>query len=993
MILGTNKRANKRQSGARRGCERLREDVTFSLFCFNPIFTVGETLGRPRIYHISPRDGSIHGNTQIYIYGTGFSEDQFNYFNSSRGHRVELYNCTTSIECDIVNYFSSSTKITCRTRPASEGEYQVRVYKDGTEISQLGGTYCSGITYICRFRYRSYRTPSVKKVTPSCGPPESIIDIYGSMFTSQYIAQSDEGESRTIIERFQLNGTTCNLTDPETGDLYGIVPISEGNQWVTAKVKTSGKIIGSQNFNYSVVSSNLGLGSSMNLRESLRVSGKNELYHYQTHAVITSVEPTNGSLVGGTLLTIRGNYFANRGYRTPARVSVGGVACVVKNVSDTEIKCVTGKATEHSTNKYPGSRGLIFDKWDTHFSMDDDEWTTTSPVQSKHVIEGSTPLDNITLGDYYCGRLRGYFVPPKDGEYRLAIGGDDVSRLFFSETGDPADMTKVAEGIRYTGWNFARFPEQISNKFNLTADRSYPIEARYIEYGGQDWVQIGYERYDTPFVKTDIEGAINEKQHIVVISDMALEIQSLFVEGAKEVQQVTVAYTGCEESVDCEMLGSFKLTYDGQETAPIAISASAGEVEVELGKLSSLTAIQHSVTAELDGVITRTFNVTFDVYEDLSLMTVSVSDVDNMVASVTEISPGTNITDAEPFAFSYGGKESQALTLGSSALEVQDALLDLFSIKCVQPQQSGLFFSDFENEPTGKLTGKRVMDEEPFCGRTCLKNPTKIYEAGEIRDGANRNPGPISFGMADKMCFAVRGVLAKAAKFTIIYNSGSNTRYSYYWNIFNIEGGFLVSNVWSYRCVNLYDIISLKHSKADDSSFRILRIQLKGNMKDDYFIDNLYIGKSTLDESDWHRQPAANLNGIMVADVHVTKSVSNFTITMTPAKCGHNFPLIGIQGAQMHSGSDNANSNKVKYLKKNSEGAVLFNVERLETASPPVAGYFTLEWNGKQVKVPANADAKKMKNEIERLGTGIVAVVRSGQCSGYTWDVEWTSRG
>ncbi|XP_072025340.1 fibrocystin-L-like [Amphiura filiformis] len=719
----------------------------------------------------------------------------------------------------------------------------------------------------------------------------------------------------------------CNLTDPETGDLYGIAPISEGNQWVIMKVKPAGKVIGSQKFNFSIVSSNLGLGSSMNLPKSLRVSGKNELYHYQTHAVITSVEPTHGSLEGGTLLTITGNYFANRGYRTPARVSVGGVPCVVKNVSDTEIKCVTGKAAENSTNKYPGSRGLIFDKWDTRFSFEDEKWTTTSPALSKHVIEGSTPLDNITLGDYYCGRLRGYFVPPKDGEYRLAIRGNDVSQLFFSETGDPANMTKVAEGIRYTEWDWHHFPEQISEKFNLTADKPYPIEARYCEYRGQDWVQFGYERYDVPFVSTDLEGAVNEQQSIFVKSDEALEIQSLFIEGAKEVQQVTVAYTGCENSihsytvivdcdetthdncdsgtveevlvklVDCKISGSFRLTYDGQETAPIAISASAGEVEVELGKLSSLSAIQHSVTAESDGVITRTFNVTFDVYEDLSLMTVSVSDADNMAASVTEISPGTTIKDDEPFTFSYGGKESQALTLGSSALEVQDALLDLFSIKCVQPQQSGLFFSDFENQPTGKLTGKRVIDEEPFCGRTSLKNPSKIYEAGEIRDSAKRNPGPFSFGMADKV------------------------------------------------------------------------------------------------HNNWHRQPAANLNGIMVADVHVTKSVSTFTITMTPAKCGHNFPLIGIQGAQIHSGSDNANSNKVKYLKRNSESAVLFNVERLETASPPVMGYFTLEWNGKLVKAPANADAKKMKKEIERLGTGIVAVVRSGQCSGYTWDVEWTSRG
>ncbi|XP_072034192.1 fibrocystin-L-like [Amphiura filiformis] len=566
----------------------------------------------------------------------------------------------------------------------------------------------------------------------------------------------------------------------------------------------------------------------------------------------------------------------------------------------------------------------------------------------------------------------------------------------------------VAEGVRYTGWNWTRFPEQISNKFNLTANRSYPIEARYIEYGGQDWVQIGYVRYDVPFVKADIEGAVNEQQRILVKSDVALERQSLSIEGAKEVQQVTVAYTGCEdsttsynvtvycnetthdncdngtveevvvESVDCEMSGSFTLAYDGQETAPIAIGASAGEVEEELGKLSSLNGTEYSVTAESDeDDSTWTYNVTLYVHEDLPLMAASVSDADNMAASVTEISPGTAITDDEPFAISYGGKLSQILTKGSTALEVKNAMLDLVSIKCEPPQESGFLFSTFEDAPMG------VTDEEPFCGRTSLKNLAEI------------NPGSFNFRMADKLCFAVRGVLAKSAKFTVtFYENGRAKEESHSWNIFDMEGDYLVSHGWSYRCVNLDDITSSVHSKGGVSSFRISQIELKGNMKDNYYIDNLYLGRSTLAESDWNRQPAARPNGILVADVNVTKSDSTFKITMTPAKCGHNFPLLGIQGAQVHSRSDNANGNtEVKYLKRKDEGAVLFNVKRLESASPPVTGSFTLKWNGKQVQVPANADAKKMKRQIERLGTGIVAVVRSGQCSGYAWDVEWTSRG
>ena len=54
-------------------------------------------------------------------------------------------------------------------------------------------------------------------------------------------------------------------------------------------------------------------------------------------------------------------------------------------------------------------------------------------------LEGTSPYHN---GDHYVGRLRGYFVPPRDGDYRLWIRGDDENQLFFSETGDAEDIVR-----------------------------------------------------------------------------------------------------------------------------------------------------------------------------------------------------------------------------------------------------------------------------------------------------------------------------------------------------------------------------------------------------------------------------------------------------------------------------------------------------------------------------------------------------------------------
>ena len=68
---------------------------------------------------------------------------------------------------------------------------------------------------------------------------------------------------------------------------------------------------------------------------------------------------------------------------------------------------------------------------------------------------------------------------------------------------------------------------------------------------------------------------------------------------------------------------------------------------------------------------------------DLSPLTVAVSDGDNMAAAVTEITPGTTIDDDEAFVVSYGGKNSQTLTRGSSAVEVSIVFYDWKSVSSI----------------------------------------------------------------------------------------------------------------------------------------------------------------------------------------------------------------------------------------------------------------------------------------------------------------------
>ena len=44
----------------------------------------------------------------------------------------------------------------------------------------------------------------------------------------------------------------------------------------------------------------------------------------------------------------------------------------------------------------------------------------------------------------YMFRLKGYFIPPRDGEYKFTISrSDDDSTLFFSQSGNASDLVSL----------------------------------------------------------------------------------------------------------------------------------------------------------------------------------------------------------------------------------------------------------------------------------------------------------------------------------------------------------------------------------------------------------------------------------------------------------------------------------------------------------------------------------------------------------------------
>ena len=71
---------------------------------------------------------------------------------------------------------------------------------------------------------------------------------------------------------------------------------------------------------------------------------------------------------------------------------------------------------------------------------DEAKWTTMPPEYTVHKLEAAS---HYTIDNHFVGRLRGLFMAPQSAYYRFVIRGDDVSQLYFGNTGDDTNMVSL----------------------------------------------------------------------------------------------------------------------------------------------------------------------------------------------------------------------------------------------------------------------------------------------------------------------------------------------------------------------------------------------------------------------------------------------------------------------------------------------------------------------------------------------------------------------
>lgn len=123
------------------------------------------------------------------------------------------------------------------------------------------------------------------------------------------------------------------------------------------------------------------------------------------------------------------------------------------------------------------------------------DWTRTIRYESKpnkkSVLQSfKSPKD---IGDHYSACIRGFVYPSKSGEYRFAVTGDDMTKLYLSTGTSPKNKKLLAYTDEWSpSGTFNRHPTQKSNPVRLQAGKRYYIEAIHCEKTGGDHLSVGW---------------------------------------------------------------------------------------------------------------------------------------------------------------------------------------------------------------------------------------------------------------------------------------------------------------------------------------------------------------------------------------------------------------------------------------------------------------------------------------------------------------------
>ncbi|KAK3879633.1 hypothetical protein Pcinc_015818 [Petrolisthes cinctipes] len=416
----------------------------------------------------------------------GFSSDQFNHFDSGKGNKVQLVNAVDTIDCPVIRYLTNENKIVCTVGPRTNTNgpevYQIKVWSDGVEAAGYQDV-----------RFIWWLAPKIQFVTPMFARTGSRVSYSGWFQTDKLdqINTEDTEESPTgskRITKVYMGRVLCKMYESASNTtLYGTLTDRE----LTCQPETV--YIGPMNASMYVTDA----GPSVNDKWGLYVNSKDIMYQHHTYAVVESVSPSTSSSNGGALLTITGQGFA----KNTTQVDVGGAACEVKDVTNTEITCIT--PSQDLTAPGSGEMGLLFELWrGEHFNDIENEakWAALNSSHSSYEASVTFEMSHtVQIDSPSVGKYRGYLHVGHDGLYTLHPSHFDHHRLYVANDGNTDNMT-------YHSWD---------EKFTLYKDTPAYFEIRFRITGNLTFFLV-LRDYNSKFTYSQARHGLNEKHRVTI---------------------------------------------------------------------------------------------------------------------------------------------------------------------------------------------------------------------------------------------------------------------------------------------------------------------------------------------------------------------------------------------------------------------------------------------------------------------------------------------
>ncbi|KAJ0003487.1 hypothetical protein NQD34_008585, partial [Periophthalmus magnuspinnatus] len=910
------------------------------------------------------------------------SQFQLNPANSDFGNHVTLVSNTMSFVCDVERDSTHGDQIQCYTRPMPFGGYYVKVTVDGVAVPDsniCGGKWWSSP---CVYFVRWTRTPLIRELDEVSGLPGTLLTIRGMIFTDAF-GNSNRTNSNTNIDsrilRAYIGGMPCELLKPNSDELYRLELDSETATWGYMSCMMTGSYIGHHNLSFILDGD---YGRSVPETQLYRVSAANKFGMFQTFAEVTGVSPSQGSIKGGTTLTIHGRHLGDQ-TDYPARVVVGGLPCEVLDVADDKILCKTSEWQSNELGEAGvGGRGLKMEIWNnTRPGSLDDIWTytdNTTGYWTKWV--DSTPFRFPHEHDLFTTRTSGFLIPPSTGKFILHLHCDDRCELYLSNSSRPEHKEKIAFQTSYT--NAFTTDSQQSKDLFLEEGKPYYIEFIQQEYRGGALVSLAMFTEKSSYTEAQTSNAKNEIQKLIAEYEVHDETQVIAFESwtsttaVKEVQKVTVVSGGNY---------FFSLGYGAVLTAPVSVSASASVVKAALNDLWSIKPDTVEVSKSVDSDGTH-FTITFkSVRGDFAPLTYNNfgSDINITVVEVTK-----GVSNMEMFTLTWGGVPTKPIKYNATQEEVQSALEELVTAECpgeivTSEGNNVIYFKNFEDDDNSQFDGTAVK-HAAFCGLWSMKNSKNIFKHTYTKESGGKY-GPVPLNTFPSLCFAYKGILNDEVTLSFTYRNSEGKTVS---ETATITIVFNKANNWSYKCI---DLLSSLQGKYVGSLYKM--IQLSVDSTDDFLIDAVHIGRSptTYDENAVplkRRPPPFESTESYIDSFSISKdnATMSYKIIATPVDCAFGFPLIEV-GFMPKTQSR-------KDMAEFTVGAANVKVTRMYKATPPLNGTFDVEiYNSRVEGLSININEEDLKYALEGISEiGEVEVKYEGTCRKPMWKVEWVSK-